>query len=154
MIMMNILCVLMFLFLVFLTEDVVGQKAGCEEREPNKLEYKLVKSARYIVGGQPVLKLDVAIVPKMLNREDMIRLACKINLDLRKEERVYVTFFTNARAARTFNESFHPHSKRYQRNLEALRGHYFLDRVSGEEYVRFAAIGKRSFDEERIDLKK
>jgi hypothetical protein len=103
-------------------------------------KYKLVNS-EYFDG---VLLLDVVIKPEFLNPEDMKFFAKEIKAKYPKENTISVAFFTD--------KEFDKNLADLRRYVEAYRASYRLNRTTGEEYLSYAPIGRKSFDREKIDL--
>lgn len=129
--------------------SVSGQTLDYEiVKNQSNPKYKIIRSE--CVGD--TFLLVVVIKPKYLNREDMTALAKKIKIDFPKENKIEVVFFTNKHAAK--NLIINEHSKDYEKNKEALRASYRLNRLTGEEYLSFAPIGRKAREIEEIDLSK
>jgi hypothetical protein len=82
----------------------------------------------------------------------MIILAKDIKNDFSTENELEAVFFINKSAAKNF--SLNQHSKDYEKNKEAFRGSYRLNRVTGEELLTYAPVGRRAIEREEIDLSK
>ena len=137
-------------FVLFMFQGSVNISAQSTDSKTVKKrsnpKYEFV-SSEYIDG---TFLLDVVIKPKFLNREDMLYLAREIKAKYPKENKIEVGFFTSKEAAK--NLTLIEHNPNYQRYMEALRGSYLLNRITGKEYLYFAPVGRKSFDSEKIDL--
>jgi hypothetical protein len=152
----SLLLLLIVAFVIFVgVEKNEGQSVNKNsEKRQKKPNYKVARMESKIIDGDKVLLLNLSINSKYLNREDMIELARQVKNDFQKEEKIDALFFINYNAAKTFDEEFHPHSKNYEKNWKAIKGRYFLNRKTEEEYVSFSTIEKKPFDGEKIDLSK
>jgi hypothetical protein len=135
-----------------------GISLGQQKPVNCKVQDKEIKVPKYRVGrfwytvkDPSVLVLQISVDAKHINRDDMISLAKKIKQDYCKEKRLNAIIFTNHKAARDF--VFSRESPTLERDLKEMRGGYFLNRDTGEEYVSFSPDPNKPREEMKIDLK-
>jgi hypothetical protein len=94
------------------------------------------------------LLLYISIEQSALNSETMLKLAERIKNDFCQEQRIQAVFFDQYKIAKRFVP--HPESGTYHTDMTRIKGGYFIDRQTGEEYVTFSAVGKGLSDERKI----
>lgn len=127
-----------------------GQCPGnCTGREPMRcktdngsdrtFKYKmgLTFRSKRALGGPDVQVMQISIEPKRINQEDLLKVARWLKTDFCKEQRLSVMLLTDRRYADTFPVGG---TLWYNEWQDALRGEYFLDRESGEEYISYSTV--------------
>jgi hypothetical protein len=127
------------------------QKDKCSPavKTERAFKYRIGKSFR-TVKGPPTLVVYISVKPQYFNREDMLSFAQQLNRDFCHEQRVSIWIFDAYPSAQSFAP--HPHSLTYDRDMEALRGFYRLNRETHEETIQFSSSRGKPRDEIKIDL--
>ena len=145
--------VVLFLMILAVTGIVFGQAQNGCIRLTGK-EYPRYKVGRSELGGKgdsdQSLLLYISVDPKTLTRDSMIKLAKRIKNDFCREKRIQAIIFDQYKIAKRFVP--HPHSKTYAYDMKNMKGGYFLDRTTGEEYISYSIAGKGLADEQKIVL--
>ena len=143
----NIFLGLAILFTMFLVVEInLGQIINKPNKRQKPPKYKIVTSKHF----DGALLLGIVIKPEFLNREDMKTLAKKIKDDFPNENEIEVAFFTTKQAAKHI--SLNVNAKDYEKNMQAWRASYRLNRATGEEYLSFAPIGRKYNDREEVNF--
>jgi hypothetical protein len=143
-----------FLFsIVLLTCALTTAAAGgqdhdrCSVREPVKCKSKVKteRTFKYKMGltfrsqralyGPAVTVIQVSVEPEHINQDDLLKIAGWLKQDFCKERRLSVVILTDRRYVDVPPTAG---TLWYRDWLEALRGEYFLDKDSGEEYISYS----------------
>lgn len=132
-------------------EPIKCKSQGKGERMP-KYKMGLTFRSKDGLNGPSVLVIQVSIESKHINRTDLLMLASQFKKDFCKEQRFAVVLLTDHRFAKAFPVEG---TLWYEEWQEALRGEYFLDRNTGEEYISYSTVpnyGKNPQSKVKIEL--
>ena len=142
---------LMFAYCSVVPLTAKGQgpvKCKVKDKSLRSVKYRVAYSERSTDDGRPSILVFISVKPENINREYLVLLAHHLNQRFCREERLAVAIFVDYNAARYFKPEF-------PEVLDAMRGEYFLDRRTGEEYVGFTTIPNYNNNPQariRIDL--
>jgi len=111
-----------------------GQSPMRKVDEPASPRFKIARRYRTVpsqtISVPPTLVLQISVNPKSFDRNSILALARELKKRFPNEERLSAVFFIDYRAAKSF-------TGKNDRELDAVRGGYYLDRTRGEERVSF-----------------
>lgn len=110
-------------------------------------DYKIARLIRSSNEGNKVY-LDISIEPEYFVRDKMVSLARRLNEDFPSEPLIDTVIFDNETAARNYN----PVGGSYSISKKLERGEYYLDRLRGQEYIKFSLKRGNPVDEIKIVL--
>lgn len=128
------------------------------KRCPVKKESRHVKYRMGLIergGGDLPLIIQISVDPRNINKTDLVILAKQLNKAFCKEEKMVVTVFDSYRYAKNFSPS--GENPYYWKGLESMRGEYYIDRKTDEEFVEFTSVPnyfKNKQDRIRIEINK
>jgi hypothetical protein len=112
-----------------------------------KVKDKVVNAPHYEVGatyqapsvpdGLLMSVVQISIDPKNLNRDDLLRLALKLQKDFCKEERLFAVLFDDAAYIK---HNYVSDDAGFHQAEESKRGYYYVDRKTGEEYIEYCTV--------------
>jgi hypothetical protein len=106
-----------------------------------------IASSFYSVEGPKTLFLVISINPRDISRTSMTALTRRIKSQFCLEKKITVAILDNHEAARAWAPTIE--KEWFQ---QYLRGTYFLDLISNEEWIEFSTMRNRPMDEVRIDF--
>ena len=130
------------------------EKCRVKDQDNRVPAYQIGRTER-TSEGPPTLLVQISIEPQHINRNDLVALAGQLKKVFCKEQRVDVAIFDAYRYARNFSPI--EENPYYWQGLESMRGGYYFDRTTGEEYVEFSTIPnyfKNKKDRVRIEISK
>ena len=92
----------------------------------------------------------ISLAPKLINQEDMLRIATSLNKRFQKYDKIKVILFDNPVLAKNYALG---HIEPMGLETEA-RGLYYLSRKTTEEYIQFSTQLGNSYNEVKISLPK
>jgi len=101
--------------------------------QPEIVPYKVARKYRLLTKGDRRL-VAISVAPGPFGRDEMTRLARKLNQDFSEEPRLLVEIMDDQEIA----EHVPPAGEYYHWYMSAKRGEYHLDREKGLEYVQFS----------------
>src|SRR5262245_51951055 len=105
---------------------------------------------KYRTVSDQKLVIYISVNPQHFNRADMTLLAQRLNKDFCGEDDLYAVIFDSYASAQHFIP--HEHSPTYKRDWASMRGGYYLNRVTGMEYISFSLDLNRPRDEVKIEI--
>jgi hypothetical protein len=138
-----VLCTLGFAVMVAAQQPAMKCPDLTDRKGP---EYRIGLAGHGTKKFEGDLYLFISIDPSHFVREDMLALAERLNKDFCYERRLTAVILDDYYAAR------HPmrNTKEYR---DAERGKYYLNRNSGENYIKFSPERGKPWNEVAIDLK-
>jgi hypothetical protein len=147
--------VALFIFAAGTSGMISGQKLdkcrvnGDDDRVP---KYQIGRTER-TSEGPPTLLVQISVEPQYINRNDLVALASQLKKVFCKEQRVDFVIFDAYRYARNFSPV--EENPYYRQGLESMRGEYYFDRTTEEDYVEFSTIPnyfKNKKDRVRVEV--
>jgi hypothetical protein len=123
------------------------------KEESGHVKYRMGLTERG--GGDLPLIIQISVDPRNINGTDLVILAKQLNEVFCKEQKINVVIFDSYRYAANFSPS--SENPYYVKGLESMRGGYYLDRKTGEEFVQFTTVPnyfKNYENRKRIDINK
>ncbi len=111
---------------------VSGQKpveGGVKDNSPSPVDYRIAYSERSLSENEIVL--NISVKPENINRDFLALLARHLNQRFSADRRIAVAIFDDFKAAKNYDIGF-------PETHDTVRGEYFLDRSTGEEYVSYS----------------
>ncbi len=126
-------------FIVVNMKPSYGQelkRCNVKIKQPDIPKYRLGRTER--IDETDSILIQISVNPQNVNREDLVKLASYLNKQFCKEKRFTVVIFDNPTSAKHFRaDALAPN---FEEGLESMRGEYYLDRTTGEEYINFSTV--------------
>jgi hypothetical protein len=119
---------------------VAGQKPEkCRVQNNNNhmAEYRMGRVER-TKGSAPTALIQISVPPQHINRNDLVALGTQLKKVFCEEQRLDIVIFDSYLYAQNFSPV--EENPYYRQGLESMRGLYYLDRTTGEEFVEFSTV--------------
>lgn len=118
---------------------VLGQEPEqCSVKKQDAIGFKYRIGLSERGGGNLPVIIQISVEPRNINATDLVTLAEHLNKVFCKEQKFDVVIFDSYRYAANFSPS--GENPYYLQGLESMRGGYYHDRSTGEEFVQFTTV--------------
>jgi hypothetical protein len=135
---------------------VLGQEPKrCPVKKQDAIGFKYRIGQTERGGGSLPVIIQISVEPGNINETDLVTLAKHLNKVFFMEQKIDVVIFDSYRYAENFSPS--DENPYFWKRLESMRGAYYLDRSTGEEFMEFTTVPnyfKNKQNRVRIDIEK